>query len=67
MLIKCFDEQHEDDLTEKVNAFIKNVQVIDIKFSSSGYAFQDEQIYCFSALVMYIEKETVKTNDRRSL
>lgn len=55
MKIKCFDEQHEFDLSEKVNEFIKDKQVIDIKFSTSAFSFKDEQIYCFSALIMYID------------
>ena len=46
------------DLADKINDFIKDIQVIDIKFSTCAFQFQDEQIYCFSALIMYVEKRT---------
>lgn len=61
--IKVFDEQHEKELEEDINLFIdkiskENKEVVDIKFSTShisDYANR-EQIYCFSALVMYDDK-----------
>lgn len=57
MKVKVFDESHEKDLENDINNFIKenNVEVFDIKFSVSVSMFSEEQIYCFSALVMYTE------------
>ena len=55
MKIKVFDESHEKDLEEEINKFLSEneVEVIDIKYSVSTSLFSEEQIYCFSALVMY--------------
>lgn len=53
MKVKVFDEAHEKDLEEAINTFIQDVEEIyDIKFSVS-VAVSEEQIYCFSALIMY--------------
>ncbi len=53
MKVKVFDESHEKDLENSINEFIKGKEVVDIKFSVSVGIFSEEQIYCFSALVMY--------------
>ena len=55
MKIKIFDESHEKDLEEAINNFIKEKEadIIDIKFSVSTSLYGEEQIYCFSALLMY--------------
>ena len=54
MKVKVFDESHEKDLEERINNFLKEeIEVIDIKFDVSASVFGEEQIYCFSALVMY--------------
>ena len=55
MKIKIFDESHEKDLEEAINNYIeeKEIDVIDIKYSVSASLYGDEQIYCFSALLMY--------------
>ena len=56
MKIKIFDESHEKDLEESINNYIKEKEIkniIDIKFSVSTSLYADEQIYCFSALLMY--------------
>ena len=55
MKIKIFDESHEKDLEEAINNFIKEkeIDVIDIKFSVAASLYGEEQIYCFSALMMY--------------
>ena len=59
MKVKLFDESHEKDLEQDINNFFKenNIEVIDIKFSSAVSVFSEEQIYCFSALIMYKEKK----------
>ena len=55
MKIKIFDESHEKDLEESINNFIKEkeIEIVDIKYSVSASLYGDEQIYCFSALLMY--------------
>lgn len=55
MKIKVFDESHEKDLEESINKFIseKNPDIIDIKYSVSNALYADEQIYCFSAMMLY--------------
>lgn len=53
MKVKVFDEAHEKDLEQSLNEFLSEVEeVFDIKYSVS-VAVSEEQIYCFSALVMY--------------
>lgn len=53
MKVKIIDESHEKDLEEAVNNFIGSVNVIDIKYQVSVAIFAEEQVYCFSALIMY--------------
>jgi len=59
MKVKVFDEGHEKDLEVAINEFLKenNIEVIDIKFDVSIAIFSEEQIYCFSALIMYKENK----------
>ena len=56
MKVKVFDEGHEVDLEVAVNNFIVDKEIIDIKFNVSGGVSGEDQIYCFSALIMYKEK-----------
>lgn len=58
MKVKIFDENHEKDLEESINEFIENKEVLDIKYQVAISVFSEEQIYCFSAIVMYEEKNT---------
>ena len=55
MKVKVFDESHEKDLENDINDFLKeeDTDVIDIKYSVATSIFSDEQIYCFSALILY--------------
>ena len=55
MKIKVFDESHEKDLEDAINKFIGDAKpkIIDIKFAVSASIYAEEQIYCFSALIMY--------------
>ena len=57
MLVKVFDESHEKDLEEEINKFLNNCEfeIIDIKFNSAVAIYREEQIFCFSALIMYKE------------
>ena len=53
MKVKIFDDEHEKDLEEDINEFIKNKEFYDIKFSTAVAVSGEEQIFCFSALVVY--------------
>lgn len=55
MKVKIFDEENEKDLEEEINKFLseEDIDVIDIKYSVSSSIYQEEQIYCFSALIIY--------------
>lgn len=55
MKVKIFDESHEKDLEASVNAFLETLEkdVIDIKFQTAISVFGEEQVYCFSAMVVY--------------
>ncbi len=59
MRVKVFDESHEEDLEEDINKFIKeeDPDIIDIKFGVSNSMYSSEQLYCFSALIIYNEVE----------
>lgn len=56
--VKLFDCEDESDLEEDINSFINNsnIEVVDIKYQVGVSVFSEEQIFCFSALIMYIEK-----------
>lgn len=54
MLVKVFDESHEKDLEQTINAFLMtNIELIDIKYSVGVATFGEEQIYCFTAMIIY--------------
>ncbi|MBR1413314.1 MAG: sporulation protein Cse60 [Bacilli bacterium] len=55
MKVKIFDESHEKDLEQKINEFLSKLsgEVIDIKYQVSISMFSEEQIYCFSAMIIY--------------
>lgn len=56
MKVKIFDESHEKDLEAQVNNFLSTLSgdVIDIKFSTAISMFGEEQIYCFTAMIIYM-------------
>ncbi len=56
--VKMFDYEHEKDLEKGMNHFLEKVkedQVVDIKYNIAAFGEEDEedQIYCFSAMVIY--------------
>ncbi|WP_027409595.1 sporulation protein Cse60 [Anoxybacteroides tepidamans] len=54
--VKIFDEEHEKDLEIAVNKFLAGLQegqLIDIKYDVALMESEGEQIYCFSAMVIY--------------
>ncbi len=55
MKVKIFDEAHEKDLELSVNKFLDELEgdIIDIKYQVSIGVFSEEQIYCFSAMIIY--------------
>ncbi len=53
MKVKIFDEDHEKDLEQVVNEFILDKEIIDIKFQVAVSVFAEEQIFCFSAMILY--------------
>lgn len=55
MRVKIFDEMHEQDLEDSINNFLESneIELIDIKYQVSISIFSEEQIYCFSALILY--------------
>ena len=57
MKVKIFDYEDEIDLEEDINDFIEsnNIEVIDIKYQVSTSIFSEEQIFCFSAMIIYTE------------
>lgn len=58
MRVKVFDESHEKDLEKTINAFLSetNSDIIDIKYNVAIAVCGEEQIYCFSAMVVYSPK-----------
>ncbi|MDD2470173.1 MAG: sporulation protein Cse60 [Bacilli bacterium] len=55
MKVKIFDENHEKDLEKEVNDFLATLdgEVIDMKYQVSVSVFAEEQIYCFSVMIIY--------------
>lgn len=56
MKVKIFDEGHEKDLEDAINDFLKTLKdedIIDIKYQISTMYDYKEQIYCYSAIVIY--------------
>lgn len=55
MKVKIFDESHEQDLEDDVNKFIEDIEVIEIKYNVAVTISGEEQIYCFTAMIIYNE------------
>ena len=55
MKVKLFDESHELDLEKSINKFLseKEIDVIDIKYHVALSIVGEEQVYCFSAIIIY--------------
>jgi hypothetical protein len=56
MKVKIFDEEDESDLEDDINEFIVNVDIVDIKYQVGVSIFSEEQVFCFSAMIIYKEK-----------
>ena len=59
MKVKVIDESHEKDLESSVNEFLSstNCDIIDIKYQVAISLFGEEQNYCISAMIIYVNKE----------
>lgn len=55
MKVKIFDEEDEKDLENDINDFLDSLdgEVIDIKYQVSIGVFSEEQVFCFSAMIIY--------------
>jgi hypothetical protein len=54
--VNVIDESHEKDLERRVNEFLsEDREVVDIQFRTAISIFSEEQIYCFSAMIIYKE------------
>ena len=57
MKVKLFDEEDEGDLEDDINDFLNdNIEVIDIKYEVAIPIYNEEQVYCFSAMIVYTSK-----------
>jgi hypothetical protein len=58
MYVKIFDLESEKDLEEEINNFLEeDIEVIDIKYQVAVQICGEEQIYCFSSMIIYTKKE----------
>lgn len=55
MKIKIFDEEDESDLENDINDFIQKekINVLEIQFQVAVSVFSEEQVFCFSAMIIY--------------
>lgn len=63
MKVKIFDEEDEFDLENDINEFLSDdyIEMIEIQYQVSSSIFGEEQIYCFSAMILYqLKGETIK-------
>lgn len=55
--VAVFDEEHEKDLESEVNHFLSKLteeQLVEMKYSVAATCdAEGEQVYCFSALILY--------------
>lgn len=69
--IKVFDEEHEEDLEDQVNDFLKELEphsFVDLKYSVHAFlSSMGEQIYMYSALIIYRDEEDTKIDFKKKL
>ncbi|WP_071393792.1 sporulation protein Cse60 [Bacillus tuaregi] len=56
--VKVFDQEHEKNLESEMNDFLKDLdekKLLDIKYNVAAMPDEEdeEQIYCFSAMIIY--------------
>ena len=57
MRVKVFDCDNENELEDRINDFIMDKEIIDIKYQLSFNSQGEDQIYCFSAMIIYIDRK----------
>lgn len=57
MRVKVFDCDNENELEDRINDFIMDKEIIDIKYQLSFNCQGEDQIYCFSAMIIYIDRK----------
>jgi len=57
--VKLFDEEHELDLEEAINLFLKDFEgiILNISYQVALAMNGKEMEYCYSAMIFYQEKE----------
>ena len=58
MKVKIFDCTHEQDLEEEINYFLYEIDpknIVDIKYQVSSFYDHKEQIYIYSAMIIYYD------------
>lgn len=61
MQVKIFDEDHERDLELKINDFLlcnPEIEIIDIKYQVATLYDGRDQIYCFSAMIIFLDNSS---------
>lgn len=55
MKVRIFDEEDESDLENDINEFLENdtIELMEIQYQVGVSVFSEEQIFCFSALILY--------------
>lgn len=56
MKTKIFDCETEQELEKAINEFLDGKELLDIKYQVALGICGEEQIYCFSALILYKEE-----------
>ncbi len=57
MKVKLFDFESEKDLEEAINDYLdSDIELLDIKYQVSIGVCGEEQIFCFSAMIIYNKK-----------
>ena len=59
MKVKIFDFEHELDLENAINEFLDNqdIEMININYQVSHFFAGNEQLFSFSALILFKIKE----------
>ena len=59
MVVKIFDFEHEIDLENAINDFLKteNIKIVNIYYQTSHFYAGNEQVFSFSALILYQKTE----------
>ena len=55
MFVKIIDCDHEKDLEDEINLFLSEntCDIIDIKYQVAISVCGEDQIYCYSAMIIY--------------